>query len=78
MWSQRHLSKKALDFRIQIPSDSECLCIPIGRHLVIRKMHAVWQFIRQNRDRSEPARLSPVYDPPFGSIQNFTIAVRSQ
>src|SRR6266446_7250424 len=53
--SNLRLSKKVLDFRIQISSDSKSLGIPVRgqktAHLVIRQMHAVWPFIHQYRDR---------------------------
>src|SRR6266704_2458269 len=53
--SNLRLSKKVLDFRIQISSDSKSLGIPVrGQktgHVVIRQMHAVWPFIHQYRDR---------------------------
>src|SRR6266581_4622994 len=53
--SNLRLSKKALDFRIQISSDSKSLGIPLrGQktgHVVIRQVHAVWPLIHQYRDR---------------------------
>ena len=56
MSSNRRLSKKALDFRIQVPSYSESIRVSVGgqktSHLVICQMHAVWPLIHQNCDRS--------------------------
>src|SRR5262249_19685347 len=54
--SSRRLAKKVVDFRIQVPSDSESVRVSVGGqktgHPVIRQMHAVRPLIYQNCDRS--------------------------
>jgi hypothetical protein len=52
--SNRRLSKKILDFRIQVPSDGQNVTVFVANqkasHLVVRQMHAIWPLIHKNCD----------------------------